>query len=84
MALIIDIEKCTGCSLCVKACPFAALTIVDRDPAEIEKAKAEGRKLSKKLVVVEETKCTLCGACVDTCKFDVVDRLRTHRAEPPR
>jgi electron transfer flavoprotein alpha subunit/NAD-dependent dihydropyrimidine dehydrogenase PreA subunit len=30
MGLNIILDKCTGCSLCVKACPFDALTIVDK------------------------------------------------------
>ena len=29
MPLIIDKEKCTGCSVCLERCPFNALTIVD-------------------------------------------------------
>ncbi|MBU4345909.1 MAG: FAD-binding protein [Candidatus Omnitrophica bacterium] len=30
MAIEIIIAKCTGCSLCVKACPFTAIAIVDK------------------------------------------------------
>ena len=30
MAIQIIIEKCTGCSLCIKACPFGAIRILDK------------------------------------------------------
>ncbi|MFA5096856.1 MAG: 4Fe-4S binding protein, partial [Candidatus Omnitrophota bacterium] len=30
MSIQIIIEKCTGCSLCVKACPFGAIKIADK------------------------------------------------------
>ena len=30
MSIAIIIEKCTGCSLCVKACPFDAIRIMDK------------------------------------------------------
>jgi len=73
MALRITLDECIGCGLCVKACPFAALSMADRDPAEVERAKAEGRKLSRRIVVLEEDKCNLCGACVDVCKSGAMD-----------
>jgi electron transfer flavoprotein alpha subunit len=30
MAVKVDIERCTGCGLCVKACPYGAVTVQDR------------------------------------------------------
>ncbi len=30
MEIIVDAEKCTGCSICVKSCPFNAITIDNR------------------------------------------------------
>ena len=29
MALIVDIEKCKGCNLCIEACPFGAIIVED-------------------------------------------------------
>jgi len=60
---VID-ESCVGCTLCVKACPFAAITMVETEGEEGKKSK---------LARIDLMACTLCGACVPACKFDAIE-----------
>jgi electron transfer flavoprotein alpha subunit len=59
---VID-EKCVGCTLCVKACPFGAISM-------LEFVREGGRR--GRLARIELARCTLCGACVEACKFDAI------------
>ncbi|MFH1283196.1 MAG: electron transfer flavoprotein subunit alpha [bacterium] len=59
-------EKCIGCKLCIGACNFGAIAMVDR-PDHPKK---------QKLAVIDFDKCTLCGACVDACKFDAIELIK--------
>jgi len=54
---IVDKEKCTCCEVCVRACPYGAITASRKDniPAE-----------------VTEAMCTGCGACAAECQFDAI------------
>ncbi|MFN3550488.1 MAG: FAD-binding protein [Endomicrobiia bacterium] len=56
------VSKCTGCGLCIKACPYGAITLID-SPHTLE----SGRTV-KQLALIDLNKCTYCGACVEACK----------------
>jgi caffeyl-CoA reductase-Etf complex subunit CarE len=61
MSINVFADKCTGCTLCIKDCPFGAIQMQPRPDT------------SKKLAVIDLDKCTLCGACVTACKFDAIE-----------
>jgi electron transfer flavoprotein alpha subunit len=65
MSIKMLLDKCTGCTLCVKACPFAAIRMIDR-PAD---APGKGKKIAE----IDLDVCTLCGACVPSCKFNAIE-----------
>jgi len=62
-----DQDKCTGCSLCAKACPIDARTMVpDDDP----------RSKRKKKPVTDKEICLGCGVCALKCKSKALVLVR--------
>jgi len=74
MPIQIIVEKCTGCALCIKACPFNAIRIIDKP-----RPYTEGRD---KKAVIDLNKCNLCGACVPSCKFKAVVLEKEEKPAP--
>ena len=63
MAINIDVAKCIGCGLCVKGCPFEAMTMT---------VNAEGKKIPE-----TGNGCTECGRCVEDCPKGAITRTGT-------
>jgi heterodisulfide reductase subunit A len=69
MVATVDAAACTGCSDCLTACPYDALSMVD--------APAGGAKVAR----VDPTGCKGCGGCIPLCPANALDLLGYTDAE---
>jgi formate hydrogenlyase subunit 6/NADH:ubiquinone oxidoreductase subunit I len=59
--LTFEASRCTGCKICVRDCPAAAIEIVTVD------------KATKRFVMrFHRARCTYCAQCVVSCNFDAL------------
>ena len=70
--LIVKEEECTGCGLCINACPFSALTLEPREGRDLPKSRF------KQIAVVNDG-CTACGACLPVCKAEALELQEIER-----
>ena len=68
MAIEIIKDKCTGCGLCFKACPYDAFEFEPYD----------GNKLGR--VCKVNAKCCSCNQCLTACKFGAIKEITTAKA----
>jgi 4Fe-4S ferredoxin len=61
-SLTLDKTRCTGCEICMIACPKEAID-VQAAPKE------EGEKAQRPIIHIDETKCHFCGICSSICPF---------------
>ncbi|MGB2799754.1 MAG: CoB-CoM heterodisulfide reductase HdrA2 [Dehalococcoidia bacterium] len=54
---IVDLEKCTSCGVCVKVCPYGAITVDMK---------------AKTGAYIVAAACAGCGACAAECHFDAI------------
>ncbi len=58
----VDINKCSGCGLCVPICPYNAISL-----EEIQERGHHG-PIKRNVAVVNSSLCQGCGACVPACR----------------
>ena len=70
----VDADACTGCEVCVEACPVEAIAMERR----------EGAGPDDMAAVVDRDRCLGCGVCVGQCPVEAISFLRRPDvAEPP-
>lgn len=74
MGIKVHSDKCSGCNLCIKACPFGVVEVRTRK----EENKLHPRY--KNIAVILEG-CTFCGACIEVCPLDAIT-ITKEKKEP--
>ena len=64
---VINAETCIGCRKCELPAHCYAIGMEDRPAAEVAAAKAQGKRLSKQVAVIEGADCCACNTCIDVC-----------------
>ena len=70
--LEVDIDTCTGCGLCEKACPI--------DVISIEKGKNEDKRIVVERFAIDNARCMFCGLCSIPCPTTSIMHTKTFEA----
>ncbi|ACL11279.1 NADH-quinone oxidoreductase subunit I [Desulfurococcus amylolyticus] len=62
---VLDMLKCTGCSMCQQVCPANAIDMVTADGDYPQNPR-------KRFPRIDLHKCTFCGLCVEYCPFNAL------------
>lgn len=67
--------NCTGCMLCMRACPTAAI--------EIDAPRGEDKKRTLKVFNVDNALCCYCGLCEEACNFSALKMATMYEYSTP-
>ncbi|MCL1693382.1 MAG: hydrogenase iron-sulfur subunit [Actinomycetia bacterium] len=59
--ILIDPDRCTGCTLCAIDCPYDALEMVARDDGKY-----------RQIAILVPDRCVSCGICIGSCSDDAM------------
>jgi len=65
--IVLDDNKCIGCSLCARICPASAMKMFQAGEKKLRPA-------------INYERCVFCGYCVDICPENALKHARTHDA----
>jgi len=70
--LEVDIDTCTGCGLCERACPIDVITI--------EKGKNEDKRIVVERFAIDNARCMFCGLCSIPCPTNSIMHTKEFEA----
>ena len=66
-----DEPFCTGCNICVRACPVDCMTAVMQDNPKHSEGTSNRRKIAEKFWI-DYARCMRCNICVEVCPFEAI------------
>ncbi len=63
--IVLNNDKCIGCSLCARVCPAAAMKMFNAAPKKLRP-------------VINYERCIFCGYCVDICPVEALYHVPVH------
>jgi NADH-quinone oxidoreductase subunit I len=62
-----EIEKCSACKACARACPVDCIYIENSGPRKIDKESGLVRGGAMTRYAIDYSKCMFCGLCIEPC-----------------
>ena len=73
-----EIEKCSACGMCARACPVDCIYIESAGPRKIDRAAGISRGGAMVRYAIDYSKCMFCGLCTEPCPTQCLHMGNTH------